>query len=58
MEAMDPTAADKDDDKMEIDGTDWDNKFTPIAYAVFFGHVETATILVKEGNANTSQVYI
>eukprot|EP00927_Polykrikos_kofoidii_P043731 TRINITY_DN37814_c0_g1_i1.p1 TRINITY_DN37814_c0_g1~~TRINITY_DN37814_c0_g1_i1.p1 ORF type:complete len:1871 (-),score=397.34 TRINITY_DN37814_c0_g1_i1:75-5687(-) len=33
-------------DKLEVDGVDYDQKMTPLMYAVFFGHIEEACTLL------------
>jgi chromatin segregation and condensation protein Rec8/ScpA/Scc1 (kleisin family) len=39
--SQDPNLDDKSrNDVLEIDLEDWDNKFTPLHYAIYFGHVK------------------
>jgi ankyrin repeat protein len=49
-EAADPSAkGDSGPDKLDLDETDWDFKMTPLHYAVFFGRLEVAKLLLKAG---------
>lgn len=51
LEALDPNLDDKSkQDVLEIDLEDWDNKFTPLHYAIYFGHVDVSFFGQRKSN--------
>ena len=49
LEALDPTLDDQSkDDTLDLEATDWDAKFTPLHYGIFFGHVKVYFLYLKK----------
>ena len=52
LEKMNPFGNEDDEDKLDIEEKDWDNQFTPLQFACFYGKTKAISILIEEGGAD------